>query len=158
SLYELSRMPLMLSWILHAFVQEKIDNQKNFLQQDADIRNICGADKEKFVKEGLLKMQHDTFQRLKPLSSLIKWYYQFTDEQLLTTAVIKSAAISNFIPKISFELVRTNSGVLRLLVWININNQSFPLTEFKRHGFLLQSKNEFFLLELKDAEILENFP
>lgn len=158
SLYELSRMPLMLSWILHAFVQEKIDNQKNFLQQDADTKNICGADKEKFVKQGLLKMQHDAFQKLQPLSSLIKWYYQFTDKQLRTIAIIKPAAISNYIPKISFELERTNSGILRLLVWININNQSFPLTEFKRHGFLLQSKNEFFLLELKAAEVLENFP
>src|SRR5207248_900898 len=33
-----------------------------------------------------------------------------------------------------------------------------PLTEFKRHGFLLQSRNEFFLLDLQDAETLHNFP
>jgi len=158
SLYELSSMPQMLSWILYSFVQEKVDSEKNILQQDADRRNICGADKEKFVKQGLLKMQHEAFQKLKPLSSLIKWYYQFTDEQSLATAVIKPAAISNYTPKISFELVRTSSGILRLLAWININNQAFLLTEFKRHGFLLQSKNEFFLLGLKDSEILENFP
>src|SRR5207253_3989747 len=63
----------------------------------------------------------------------------------------------DYLPKLSFELVKTNSGILRLLAWININNQLFPLTEFKRHGFLLQSKNEFFLLDLKDAETLENF-
>jgi len=158
SLYQLSDMPHTLGWILHSFTQEKLDNEKNNLQLDADIKNIRGVDKENFVKKGLLKNQHEAFQKLKPLASLVKWYYQFVDEQLLTTAVIKPAAISDYLPKLSFELVKTKSGILRLIAWININNQSFKLTGFKRHGFLLQSKNEFFLLDPKDAETLENFP
>src|SRR6266540_3623664 len=158
SLYQLSHIPHTLGWILHSFTQEKLDNEKNNLQLDADIKNIRGVDKENFVRKGLLKNQHEAFQKLKPLASLVKWYYQFVDEQLLTTAVIKPAAISDYLPKLSFELVKTNSGILRLIAWININNQSFKLTEFKRHGFLLQSKNEFFLLDPKDAETLENFP
>ena len=45
-----------------------------------------------------------------------------------------------------------------MLVMVNINEQYFPITDFKRHGFLLQSKNEFFLLPLKDMELLYNYP
>lgn len=157
SLYQLSAMPHMLGWILHSLTQDKLGEEKKFLERDADVKNICGANKEKFVQQGLLKTQHDTFQRLKPLSSLIKWYYQFTDEQLITTSSIKPAAISSYLPKLSFELVRNNNGILRLIAWININDQSFPFSEFRQHGFLLQSKNEFFLLDLKDAETLESF-
>lgn len=157
SLYQLSSVPHILGWILHSLTQEKLEDEKKFLEREANTRNIIGSDKEKFVKDGLIKTQHDVFQRLKPLSSLIKWYYQFTDEQLITTSSIKPAAISSYLPKLSFELVKTNSGILRLIAWVNINNQSFPLTEFQQHGFLLRSKNEFFLLDLKDAKTLENF-
>lgn len=155
TLYQLE-LQWQLIQSLIPFTQEKIEEEKNNLQQKAHNKNIHGIAKEKFIQQGLLKMQHNAFKTLKPISSLIKWYYQFTDEQ--DDAVTKPASVSSYNPKLSFELVRTNNNILRLLVWININRQAFPLTEFKRHGFLLQSKNEFFLLDPEDAEILENFP
>lgn len=158
SVYQLSTMPHILGWILHSFTKEKLEKDKSTLQHEAQMKNICDDDKEEFVKRGLLKMQHHTFESLKPLSHLIKWYYQYSYEQWATASSIKPASISSYLPKISFELVRINMEILRLIVWVNINNQLFPLTEFKRHGFLLQCKSEFFLLNSNDADTLENFP
>ena len=156
SLYQLKSISPSVHWILEDFTQEKIERDKKFLQQNADKKNITGEAQEKFIKQGLFKMQHEAFKTLKPLAALVKWYYQAEDES--GTAFIKPAAISNYVPTLSFELIKTNTGIFRLIVWVNINNQQFQFTEFKLHGFLLQSKNEFFLLEQKDAETLENFP
>lgn len=95
-------------------------------------------------------------QELKPFSSILKWYYREKDE--IKNTVIKPAAFSNYTPKLSFELLRTDGSMLRMMAMVSINQQHFPLTDFKRHGFLLQSKNEFFLLSLKDMELLNRYP
>jgi len=155
SLYQLKSFQPSLHWILESFTEEKNERDKKFLQHDADKKNITGEAKEKFVQHGLFKMQHEAFKTLKPLAALVKWYYQIKDD--LGNIVIKPAAISSYVPSLSFELIKTSNNIFRLQVYININNHQFQFAEFKQHGFLLQSRNEFFLLDIKDAAVLENF-
>src|SRR4051812_33374195 len=62
SLCELGTMPHTLNWILYSFTQYKLHSEKSLLQNEADIKNIFGTDKEKFVKQGLLKTQYEAFE------------------------------------------------------------------------------------------------
>lgn len=114
-------------------------------------------DKETFIQKGLVNYHFNIFQQLKPFASLVKWYYQGIDDDLLTTTVTKPAAVSNYSCQLNFELARTTTGILRLFAFVNINGNTYSLTEFSRTSFLLRGKSEFFLLKPKDADVLEKF-
>jgi SNF2 family DNA or RNA helicase len=109
-----------------------------------------------YLEQKMLSHIYYRLQELKPFSAILKWYYRYTDD--INNVIIKPAAFSNYTPKLYFELQRISGGLMRMQVTVNINEQHFPLTDFSRHGFLLQSKNEFFLLSLKDMDVLYKYP
>lgn len=126
---------------------------------------------QRYTEDGITTPDQDTWTRYKmytyfykslldckPFASLLKWYYETTDEQLGATRVVRPCSISNYSPEICLQLVRTPEGVLRMLVMISLNEVLYPLTDFKKHGFLLRHKNEFFLLRSEDAALIEQYP
>jgi ERCC4-related helicase len=158
SLSEFKSLPIELRRIIFSLTETQTKAQLEWLKEQYELKKPAGITREVYLQKGMQSYRYSIFQQLRPFASFIKWYHQGIDELLLTTTVIKPAAISSFSPALSFELTRTSGGQLRLIALVRINEQHFPVTEFRRYDFLLQSRNEFFVLPLKDAQTLDRFP
>jgi superfamily II DNA or RNA helicase len=108
---------------------------------------------ENFLAKNLITHWHKIFEALKPFSHLLKWYYkkeQAGKKNLLTAP----CSFSDFKPGLSFE-VKKAGDFLQLQTNITLMNGAYPLETFTRHHFLLEDKNEFFILGHKDYQALE---
>lgn len=97
---------------------------------------------------------HRMFDRFQPYFSLIKWYHQKPQagrKSLLTAP----CSFSSFRPGLHFEVIKANEK-LRLQIYVQIHNSSYPVEIFHRSHFLLESKNEYFILSHTDYLTLEN--
>lgn len=156
SLLEFGNLPEAVIFSLGKLAQEKI----NLILLESEF--FPGSDQRIYdnlytnLERKLLLHFNTCFKELKPFSSILKWYFTFADD--LNTIQTKPATFSSFTPTLSFELRRSPKGFLQMQVKIHINGQNFSLQDFKRHTFLLQSRNEFFLLSLNDMEELDKYP
>jgi len=105
-----------------------------------------------FYEQALLRELHSLFERLKPFSPLLKWYHKVWANK--ASAKTAPCTFSTFKPLLQFEVVK-QSGALALQCWILLNGAPFLLSDFKRYHFLLEEKNEYFLLSYKDFQTLE---
>lgn len=156
SLHDFNKLPHEVTYSIRFLTTEKLTVIKQEAERNYNSNNRNEVSFKTYVEQKMLSHMYYRLQELKPFSSILKWYYRYADD--LNNIFIRPAAFSNYTPKIYFELVRTPGGLLRMLLLININENYFPLTDFTRRGFLLQSKNEFFLLAPKDVEILNKYP
>ncbi|MFT4152332.1 DEAD/DEAH box helicase [Parafilimonas sp.] len=156
SLHAYKKFPHEILYAVRLLTAEQLDMVKGKAALQYKLMPAGDISRATFIEQKMLSHIYYRLQELKPFSAILKWYYRYADD--LNNIFIKPAAFSSYTPKLCFELVRTPKGLLRMLVMVNINDQHFPLTDFKRHGFLLQSKNEFFLLPLKDMEALHTYP
>ncbi|MDF2191106.1 DEAD/DEAH box helicase [Paraflavitalea sp. CAU 1676] len=150
--------PYVLQGILKQLTGISAKNEQERLQMRYREDNITTPDPDTWVRHKMYAYFYNALQAVKPFASVMKWYYETTDEQLSTMRVVKPASISNYSPVVSIQLVRTPAETLRMLVHVNINENLFPLSDFKRHGFLLRNKNEFFLMKPEDAILTERYP
>lgn len=156
SLRDFSKLPHEVVYSIRFLTTEKLAVLRQEAERNYNSNNRSDISFKAYTEQKISSHIYYRLQELKPFSSILKWYYRYADD--LNNIFIRPAAFSNYAPKIYFELVRTQSGLLRMLVLININEEYFPLTDFTRRGFLLQSKNEFFLLSPKDVDILNKYP
>lgn len=150
--------PYALQAILKALTGMTARQEQEKWQLRYQEEGITTPDVETFVRHKMFHYFYHALQQVKPFSSLLKWHYETVDEQLSTTRVVKPGSISNYSPVVSIQMLRTPSDTLRMLLQVNINENLYPLTDFKRHGFLLKHKNEFFLLKPEDAILAEKYP
>jgi SNF2 family DNA or RNA helicase len=99
------------------------------------------------AKQHLLKHQFQIFQSVKPFAGLVKWFHRTsTADGKFRTA---PASFSRYKPLLKFDVRKENEQV-KLYVYIELNEALYRLDEFRRHHFLLESNNEYFLLTYKD--------
>ncbi len=106
-----------------------------------------------YLSEQFLKYWHQVLDGLRPYSSLIKWYHQ-KQQPGKTTLLTAPCSFSEYKPKLQFEVVK-EQGLLQLKTWVHIHNDRYPLEIFTRTHFLLESKNEFFILSSRDYQALK---
>lgn len=156
SLQDFKKLPREILFSINLLTAEKLQ----LVRQEAKFTYPANAKNKlshtTYAEQKILTHIYYRFQELKPFRDILKWYYRYADD--LNNIFIKPATFSTYTPTICFELVRTPAGLLRMITMVNINEQLFPISDFKRHGFLLQSKNEFFILAIKDVEVLNTFP
>mgnify|MGYP000949051192 CR=1 FL=1 len=155
SLLRFSKVPKEIRTILFRCTQQQLKEELHYLRQK--YADLPEEEQAQMLRKQMTTYWYNQFQQLKPFAGMLLWFYTWVDPLLISTSELKRAAISNFTPRVHFELIRTPMNRLRLVPWIEINGHSHLLTEFKRHGFLLRSRSEFFLLNREDAEILEKF-
>jgi hypothetical protein len=112
-----------------------------------------GIELELFLATAYIRALHKQFEYFKPFSALVKWYHQIpnpTTKNLITAP----CSFSTYKPSLQFEVVSIKDK-LDLISYININGNKFDLKKFNRFYFLLESKNEYFLLSNKDTQTLE---
>ena len=122
------------------------DIKKRFTAQRA------GVPFEPYYKNAMTRRLHDLLERLKPFAGLLKWYHKLPgDKGHYKTA---PCTFSAFKPQLHFELKQEDEGI-QLETIVNLNGSPYPLRQFNRHHFLLESGNEYFLLSYKDFQTLE---
>jgi SNF2 family DNA or RNA helicase len=154
----LKHMPPTLQAILKQLTGIVAKTEQEKWQQRYHEEAITAPDQETWTRHKMYRHFYNTLLQLKPFFSLLKWYYETTDEQLGLTKVVRPGSISNFSPVICLQLMRTPQSALRVAIMVSINDILYPLSDFKRHGFLLRNKNEFFLLKPEDAALAEQHP
>jgi superfamily II DNA or RNA helicase len=112
-----------------------------------------GKDFEDFFAPAFLRAVQDQFEYFKPFSSLVKWYHQLPNPNT-GNMMTAPCSFSTYKPLLQFEVVKVKTQ-LQLNSIVNINNASYNLNSFRRFYFLLESKNEYFLLAKNDFQILE---
>ncbi|WP_018612238.1 DEAD/DEAH box helicase [Segetibacter koreensis] len=108
---------------------------------------------EALVKKSMLRHFYQLFEKLKPFSSIVKWYHKIpvgSGKSYKTSPCIFSA----YKTQLTFEVQKTNN-YLFLMTNVLLNGTVYSLNEFNRYHFLLESNNEYFLLSYKDYQTLE---
>lgn len=142
---------LLLPCTQEAMVHKELQLKEKFLAAPVKEQTL-----QQYIQEGMAQYLYHTLQQLRPLAPLLPWYCQVTEQSLEKR--IRPVTVNNYAPLLSFELVRTPGGILRLLAMVTVNGQSWPLSEFEQYGFLLRSRGELFILSPADARTLEQFP
>ncbi|HAN38285.1 MAG TPA: ATP-dependent helicase [Chitinophagaceae bacterium] len=106
--------------------------------------------KQRYILKGL--------QQMRPFLHLMPLYYEFIDPLLITTSEVKPAAISTIVPRLHFEVVEPTIGKYRLMLGLQVGETIFPPNDFSIIGGLLKSRNEFFIPEQKDIDVLLRYP
>lgn len=112
----------------------------------------AGVAYKDFYEPTLLRELHGLFERLKPFTSLFKWYHKiWTNKSSAKTA---PCSFSNYKPQLQFEVIRENDALV-LKTLITLNGTAYDIRDFNRYHFLLAGNNEYFLLSFKDYQTLE---
>jgi SNF2 family DNA or RNA helicase len=146
--------PAILHRAINNFSEDSIDYQlsqvsKKFTQQSS---GKSFADHLPVAKERIL---HDCFTNLKPLMKLLKPYHQqpaFGRKDHFRTAPCR---FSEHTPILRFEVAQNQTGFFYIQSFVSVNGHPFLLDDFQQFQFLLESKNEYFLLRMKDYKTLE---
>ncbi len=106
-----------------------------------------------FLQRHYIKYWYKLLDSFQPYYPLIKWYHQKQQpgRKALLTAPCN---FSSFKPRLDFEVMQSGEK-LRLEIKVKIHDDSYPLEIFTRTHFLLESKNEYFVLSYADYLTLE---
>lgn len=126
-------------------------------KRDSDIkagfRNGHGRmDFASLEKKALLHFWHDCFIRLKPYLHLWKWYHKVWIDN--RSATVAPCHFSTWRPQLHFTLSKEKQQ-LQFSCQVDLNGTLYPINEFQRFGFLLLSRNEYFILGWKEFQTLE---
>ncbi|MCC6685302.1 MAG: ATP-dependent helicase, partial [Bacteroidia bacterium] len=108
---------------------------------------------DNFWLKNITQHWHKSFESLKPYFPLVKWYHRKKQEGK-KSFLMAPCVFSTFRPELFFEVTKTK-GILGLEIMISVNGRIFPLKTFQRTHFLLESKNEYFILSYRDYRTLE---
>jgi superfamily II DNA or RNA helicase len=112
-----------------------------------------GTKLKQFLLPAYTRKLQQQFEVFKPFAQIVKWYHQLPNP-LTGNMITAPCTFSTYKPLLHFEVV-AEGDTLQLLTIITINGNNYNVEEFKRFHFLLESKNEYFLLPHKDYQTLE---
>jgi len=107
---------------------------------------------DEYLETHMLQFWHRTLESFKPFFPLVKWYHRKVlpgKDRYLTAP----CSFSRFRPTLSFEVGKNEKG-LHLITHVLINNVSYPLSSFQQIYFLLENRNEYFILSFTDYRML----
>lgn len=94
-------------------------------------------------------------QQLKPLLPLLPCYHQTAvsgDEKRLKTG---PCLFSQYTPRLQFDVRQHEAGWYYLDIVIELNGSLSPFHQFVQNGFLLEHRNEYFMLKYPDYQVLQ---
>ncbi len=108
---------------------------------------------KQFLLSAYARKLQEQFAFFKPFANLVKWYHQLPNP-VTGNMITASCSFSKYTPTLKFDLVKEGTA-LKLISIATINGSDYYLESFRRFHFLLESKNEYFLLSNKDYQTLE---
>jgi len=112
-----------------------------------------GMPLRQFLLPAYTRQLQERFEHMKPFAELVKWYHQVPNAAA-GNIMTAPCFFSKYKPALKFDMVE-ESGQLQLITIASINGSDYELDSFRRFHFLLESKNEYFLLAHKDYKTLE---
>jgi SNF2 family DNA or RNA helicase len=112
-----------------------------------------GTKLKQFLLPAYTRKLQQQFETFKPFAQIVKWYHQLPNP-LTGNMITAPCTFSMYKPLLHFEVL-ADSDALQLNTIITINSNNYNVKEFRRFTFLLESKNEYFLLTHKDYQTLE---
>ncbi|HEX5024204.1 MAG TPA: DEAD/DEAH box helicase [Agriterribacter sp.] len=131
---------------------EAIAEHNSHVKKCFDLQRGEG-DYEKFSCRSNIKYWHKIFESFRPYFPLVKWYHRKVrsgNSNFLTAP----CTFSGCRPSLSFDVNKVNNE-LTLDIGIVLNGIAYPLGVFERTHFLLESKNEYFILGYQEYQTLE---
>lgn len=107
---------------------------------------------EILIKKAILRHSYQLFEKIKPFAKLVKWYHKI--RQSKDSFRTSPCLFSVYKPQINFHVASKNQRLI-LETEIFLNETSYNIKDFARYHFLLESRNEYFLLSYKDYQTLE---
>jgi SNF2 family DNA or RNA helicase len=120
---------------------------KKFKQQKS------GITLDQFISNAFYRNLQQLFEAAKPFLPLLKCYHQLPNPNS-GNLMIAPCTFSNYTPSLHFSVEKQNENFV-LLNHITVNGISYKEKDFRRFAFLLESKNEYFILKNKDFQTLE---
>ena len=112
-----------------------------------------GVTLEQFIDTAYTRQVQSLCETVKPFLPLLKCYHQLPNPAT-GNLMIAPCQFSNHTPSLSFSVQKENE-TLSLQTFITINGIAYELKDFRRFAFLIESKNEYFILKNKDYQTLE---
>ena len=137
---------ILLKFNKSALLFAQLEIKRKFDAQKAD------TNYKNYYRQAIKRNMHGLLASFKPYAGLLSWYHKIENNKSKYTT--GPCSLSPFKPQLQFEVSRQDN-LLQLHVVININGQLNPLETFNRYHFLLESKNEYFLMSYKDYQTLE---
>ena len=144
-------LPKNAQLLFRGFGREAIDETKREIRKRYTLQK-AGLAFTEYSHNALLRHYHQMLEKIKPFAPLVKWYHtKHLNGNHFTTSPCRFSA---FRPQLKFEVVKEGEK-LQLVTHIDINGATYRSNEFDRRHFLLESKNEYFILSFADYKTLE---
>jgi len=112
-----------------------------------------GVNLLQYLESAYGRQLQQAFETLRPFLPLVKCYHQLPNPNT-GNIMVAPCTFSSHTPSLSFT-VQKEAGKFVLETQVVLNGINYLLTDFRRFGFLLESRNEYFLLKHKDWQTLE---
>lgn len=146
------QLPTPVKYALYYLTQDGLGELESEILKKYK-KQKSGVELEDFLLPAYIRKVQEQFEYLKPFAHLIKWYHRLPNAvtgNMVTTACMFSV----FKPILKFEVTKEN-GHFQIISYVSINDIRYDLNLFNRFHFLLESRNEYFLLANKDYQTLE---
>ncbi len=131
-----------------------LENWDYYVQQVRKMQTVLQSNTPpgEYLETQLLQFWHKSLESFRPFFPLVKWYHRklLPGKDRYATG---PCSFSSFRPTLSFEVGKNEKG-LYLITHVMINNVSYPLKSFQQAFFLLESRNEYFMLSFTDYRTL----
>ena len=144
-------LPKQVKDCLLPFCWERIFETQQAAKQRISQRK-AGVSTSITIRNAMIRHLHELLQTLKPYTGMVKWYHKINQGQ----GKYKTApcVFSTFKPLLNFEVTKDSTGLV-LNSMVVLNGAAYDLKSFVRYSFLLESKNEYFILSFKDYQTIE---
>ncbi|MFT3703960.1 MAG: SNF2-related protein [Agriterribacter sp.] len=149
---EFKEFPKPARDILMDCCEEAIVEQKQHIKHRHSIQRT-DADWNLFFRKNIIAYWHKAIESLKPYFQLVKWYHK-KEQPGRNNYLTAPCSFSTYRPTLSFEVEKIDDA-LNLSCKVMLNGALYLLKEFKRTHFLLESRNEYFILSQQDYLALE---
>jgi SNF2 family DNA or RNA helicase len=147
------QFPEVFGNLLNKFSEKNI---KAARQEMVDAAAKMGVDKKDsdWFNNAFVRQLYQDLVALKPFLQKLSCYHQAAvqgDKNRFRTA---PCSFSSNTPGLRFQVRRATAGYLFVEPEVELNGNFFPLPDFTQHAFLLEQKNEYFLLRFTDYKTL----
>jgi len=149
----LDGVPIKAKGLLEQFSHEALGKAETAIGQQIS-KQRAGVDREQYSQKAMLRHVYQLLDGLLPFASAIKWYCQ-KPQKAGKHFILAPCTIHMQKPILFFDVVKEDDGGLGLLVSIEAGGFLFRQDAYTRNSFLLERNNQFYLLPLKDAQILD---
>jgi SNF2 family DNA or RNA helicase len=141
-----------LGTLFNRFSEKQLDELKTEM---IETRKKMGHDKsDHWVNQNFQRKLHQQLMALKPLLPLVKCYHETASTESNGRLRKAPCSFSNYTPNLRFQVMKSEEYYY-VNTEVELNGSFFPLESFVQSSFLLESRNEYFILRYTDYKTIQ---